>query len=253
MSDDIDTKQSGTSLRTLERGLDVLDCFRHDSARLSLTEISAKIGLNPSTTFRILATLEGRNYIKRDSETKKYQLGSQILYLLSPSLEAFDLRPIALPYMQQLHDIYNESVTLYVMLDGYRVCLDRIETTHGLRRVINIGDRLPLTRGAGGKVLLAWLPEHQRNKLWSADPAIPLEQLEQVRQEGFACSISEREEGVAAIAAPIFDATGQVIAALSIAVPTVRITPEAIQAMIPDVVKTAENISLALGWKKGDQ
>ena len=238
-----------TSLRTLERGLDVLDCFGHSETKLSLTEIATRINLTPSTVTRILATLEKRNYLVRDSETKKYQLSRRFGSLAASSGQSFDIRIIAAPYLRRLYDLYNESVSLYVLLDGQRVCIDRIETTHGLRRVINIGDRLSLTRGASGKVLLAWLPEEQRKVIWLTDPAVPFKEFDQIRMQGFATSISERDEGVAAVSAPIFDSQEQMVAAVAIAIPTVRLTKETIPQMIPSVMEAAKEISKALGYK----
>lgn len=247
---DTNNANSANSLRTLERGLDVLDCFGHSETKLSLTEIAARINLTPSTASRILSTLEKRNYLVRDSETKKYQLSGRFGALAASSVQSFDIRIIAAPYLKRLYDLYNESVTLYICLDGQRVCIDRIETTHGLRRVINIGDRLSLTRGASGKVLLAWLPEEQRKVIWLTDPAVPFAEFDQIRLQGFATSMSERDEGVAAVSVPIFDAQAQMVAAVAIAIPTVRVTEETIPRMIPSVVETAREISKALGYKK---
>lgn len=249
MTDDIDAKNEAPSLRTLERGLDVLDCFCQGETKLSLTEIAARVRLNPSTASRILATLEKKHYLSRNNETKKYQLGSQILCLISPAAQTFELSSVARPYIRSLFDLYNESITLYIALNGQRVCIDRIETTHSLRRVVNIGDRFSLTRGASGKVFLAWMPEEQRKAFWNADPLIPYEDFSQIRRQGFAISIGEREKGVAAIAAPIFSASSQVVAALSMAGPTVRLSQTLIDQMVPSVVQTANAISKALGYK----
>jgi len=245
----VDDKQGTTSLRTLERGLDILDCFHHSTTQLSLTELAAITGLNASTVFRILATLEKRNYVNRNPITKRYQLGSQIFCLFSPSSDSLDLRTIAAPHLQHLYSLSNESVCLYVVLDKHRVCLDRIETTHPLRRVIHVGDRLSLTKGAGGKVLLAWMSEKEQQDNGLLDYAMATEELSKIRHCGFAVSIGEREEGVAAIAAPLFNANGQIIAALSMSGPTVRLTQQLIEQMIPLVVKTAKDISLALGYR----
>jgi DNA-binding IclR family transcriptional regulator len=243
-----DGKQGAVSLRTLERGLDVLDCFCHGKTNLSLTEISSRIGLNPSTTSRILSTLEMRNYIARNPETKRYQLGSQVWSLSVPSLESSDLRSLAAPHMLALYNMCNESVSLYVALDGRRVVLDRIETTHPLRRVINIGDRLSLSKGAGGKMLLAWMPEIERSQHGFEIPELT-EELEKCKRQGFAVSAGERELGVGAIAAPIFSASGQVVAALGLSGPTVRFTNDFIHKMIPHIMRTAELISSDLGYR----
>jgi DNA-binding IclR family transcriptional regulator len=245
-----DAKQNSVSLRTLERGLDVLDCFEQTSAKLSLTEISARIGLNPSTTSRILSTLEMRNYIVRNVETKKYQLGSRIFSLLSTSFDNFDLRAVAAPHLLDLYTMCNETVSLYIVLNDSRVCIERIETTHSLRRVMNIGESLPLAKGAAGRILLAWMPEAELKRLRVYSR---LEELKKYKEDGFAVSIGEREEGVAGIAAPIMDANGEVHACITLSGPTVRFSDAFITKMIPEIVKTAEDISLDIGYRKGVQ
>jgi IclR family transcriptional regulator, KDG regulon repressor len=246
----IDGKQVSSSLRTLERGLDVLDCFCRGTAKLTLTDITDLTGLNPSTAFRILATLEKRDYLKRDAETKKYQLGTQVLSLILPSLEAYDLRSIAKPYMQELFDTSNESVSLYLPLGEYRLCLERIETTYALRRVINIGERLPINKGAGGKALLAWMAEDKLKQLMKKGLEIPSGDLKKIRERGYAMSVGEREKGVSAVAAPLFDSGGKIVASLSIAAPEIRFSREIMDRTAPLVVRAAEQISAALGYKK---
>ena len=142
------------------------------------------------------------------------------------------------------------KVSVYMLFsDNHRVCLDRIETTHPLRRVLHVGDRLPLTKGAGGKILLAWMSEKEKQQNGVLDSQIVTTELIKIKQTGFAVSNGEREEGVAAIAAPIFKASGQLTAALSMSGPTVRFTQELIDKMIPHVVKTAKDISSALGYQ----
>lgn len=242
-----DTASTAPGLRTLERGLDVLDLFCHGANRLSLTEIAAQINLTPSTTSRILYTLQMRGYLSRDEETKKFVIGSQALRLTTSSFRTFDLRKIAAPILHKLHEKYNESLSLYIVLDGHRVCIDRIETTHALRHVVNIGDRLPLTRGAGGKVLLAWMPEKERTDILAADSSISASELETIRKQGYALSLGERDPGVSAVAAPVFDASGRLQCALALAGPFSRLSRSDLEKMTPDIVNAANQISAALG------
>ena len=238
-------------LRTLERGLDVLDLFCQGATTLSLTEIAEKISLTPSTTSRLLYTLQLRGYLSRDDETKKFSVGFQALRLTTSSFRTFDLRKIAAPILQKLHQQYNESISLYILLDGHRVCIERLETTHPLRHVVHIGDRLPLPRGAGGKVLLAWLPEIERQKLLSSTEPVSTAEFEYIRQQGYAISLGERDQGVGAIAAPIFDTSGRVQYSLAIAGPMVRLNASALKKMAPDVVNAAKQISAALSYSTG--
>lgn len=241
-----DQGQSAAGLRTLERGLDILDLFGQGALKLSLSEIAEKINLTPSTTSRLLHTLNLRGYVSRDEETKKFSIGPQALRFSVSSFRTFDLRKIAAPFLQSLHRKYNESVSLYILLDGHRVCIDRLETSHALRHVVNVGDRLPLPRGAGGKVLLAWLSNEERKKIPEAD-AVPVGELDKIRKQGYAISLGERDQGVSAISAPIFDESGRILCALAVAGPIVRLSPEVLADMAPDVVATARKISTALG------
>ena len=242
-----DTAENAPGLRTLERGLDVLDLFCHGATRLSLTEIAGKIDLTPSTTSRLLRTLQNRGYLSRDEETKKFVIGPQALRLTTSSFRTFDLRRIAAPILQKLHEQYNESLSLYVVLDGHRVCVDRLETTHALRHVVNIGERMPLTRGASGKVLLAWMPAADRKAILAADASVSTAELDSIKKNGYAISMGERDQGVGAVAAPIFDAAGNLQCALALAGPFARLSREDFERMAPDIVNAANQISLALG------
>jgi DNA-binding IclR family transcriptional regulator len=159
----------------------------------------------------------------------------------------FDLRAVAAPHLLNLYSLCNETVSLYVILNDSRVCIDRIETTHSLRRVMNVGESLPLEKGAAGKVLLAGMNDADLKRLrvysrW--------DELKKCKKDGFAVSVGEREEGVAGIAAPIMDANGDVHACITLSGPTVRFSEAFIVKMIPEVVKTADNISLDIGYRK---
>ena len=250
MKNSDDVSQASAGLRTLERGLDVLDLFCHGATKLSLTEIAARINLTPSTTSRVLSTLSNRGYLSRDTETKKYVIGSQALRLTSSSFRTFDLRPIAAPILKKLADQYNESISLYIILDNHRVCIERIETTHALRHVVNIGDRLPLARGAGGKALLAWLPPEERKTVLPPGEFISNSELAKIKKQGYALSMGERDQGVGAIAAPVFDAEGRLVCSLSLAAPLTRLDRESFEKIAPDLVSAANQISAALGFAK---
>ena len=211
------------SVKVIERALNMLNCFTKEKLSLSLIEISREIDLPPSTTSRILATLEKYNYLYRDEETQRYYLGPSIARLGTLCYSHMDFRRISVPYMVKLREIYNESVGLYVPNKSHRVCIERIESTHPLKRILNIGDRLPLTRGASGRLLLAYQPQNVIDELLLADPYTTHDRLAEIRQLGYSTSRSEREEGVVSVAAPIFDSQHNVVAALNLSGPAARI------------------------------
>jgi IclR family transcriptional regulator, KDG regulon repressor len=239
------------SVRAVDRALDILDCFVPEHLELSLTEISHRIALSMSTTSRIVSTLERRGYVVRGKETQRYSLGPRIARLGVVGFSGLDLRKVALPFMDDLHRIFDEGVSLYVVQGDERICVERIESTRPLRRVINIGDRHPLTRGAAGRVLLAYLPGERREALLRLDPFTTEEALEELRHGGYTVSLGEREEGVSSIAAPILNAKREVVAALAMSGPSVRFEGPGFAEKIAKVKKHAELISEALGaWER---
>jgi len=234
-------------VRSIERALDILDCFQPGKLELSLTDLATKIDLAMSTTSRIVATLEKRGYLSRNAESQRYALGPRISQIGALGLSNMELRKVALPYMRDLNALYNEGVSLYVIRDDERICVERVESTLPLRRVINVGDRHPLTRGAAGRVLLAYLPKERREALLARDPYTNEDALEELRRGGYTVSLGEREEGVTSIAAPIQDVRCEVIAALSMSGPSVRFEGPSFSDKIAKVRKAAELISKALG------
>jgi IclR family transcriptional regulator, KDG regulon repressor len=236
-----------TPVRAIERALDILDCFEPGKLELTLTDIAARIGLSMSTTSRIAATLEKRSFLSRNPDTQRYSLGSRIAQIGALGLSNMELRRVALPFMRDLNAMYNEGVSLYVIHEDERICVERVESTLPLRRVVNVGDRHPLTRGAAGRVLLAYLPKEKRESILSKDAFTTEEALEELRHSGYTVSLGEREDGVSSIAAPIEDARCEVVAALSMSGPSVRFEGSGFSDKIARVKKTAELISKALG------
>ncbi|HTX74000.1 MAG TPA: IclR family transcriptional regulator [Rectinemataceae bacterium] len=236
-----------TSVRAVERALDILDCFAPGQLELSLTELSTRIGLAMSTTSRLVATLEKRSFLTRNRDTQRYALGPRIAQIGALGLSNIDLRAIALPFMKDLNHIYDEGVSLYAVQGDERICIERIESSRPLRRVINVGDRHLLTRGAAGRVLLAYLSQEKREELLRRDPFTTEDALAELRSRGFTVSLGEREEGVTSIAAPVMDARREVVAALAMSGPSVRFEGPGFDDKIARVKRCADQISEALG------
>ncbi|MDP2791804.1 MAG: IclR family transcriptional regulator [Rectinemataceae bacterium] len=236
-----------TSVRAVERALDILDCFSPGKLEFSLTEISKRINLAPSTTSRIISTLEKRGYLARNAETHRYALGPTLARIGALGFANVDICKVALPFMRELNRIYDEGVSLYVVRGNERICVERVESSHPLRRVVNIGDRHLLTRGAAGRVLLAYLPEEKRTELLQGDSFTTEEALAELRRSRRAVSLGEREEGVTSIAAPVEDARREVFAALAMSGPSVRFEGPGFDEKVAKVMRFADLISEALG------
>lgn len=237
-----------TTVRSIERALAILDCFTRERPNLSLVEIAKMIDLYPSTASRMITTLESMGYLKRNEKSLEYSLGYKLANLGAICLAGEDLRSIARPFLINLCNRYNESVGLYVVNKNQRVCIDCVPSTQPLHRVIDIGTRMSMTRGASGKLLLAYLPEPVVQSLLLEDPYVTLKQLEEIRQAGYAVSFNEHEQNLTSIATPIFDAEHQVKAALFISGPTYRITEEKIGEISQRMKETSMEISVMLGY-----
>lgn len=238
-----------TPTRSIERAFDILECFFKEKQDLSLMEISVLVDLSPSTVHRLIATLEKRNYLVRDSESKKYHLGSMVAKLSSvvSGKMGLDFKMIVRKYMIEVHSLYNESTSLYVMDGDKRLCIDRLDSTHELRRVMTIGSTLPLGLGAAGRVLIAYLTQDEVDDLY-LDIDINSTVYQNIRKKGYCVSEGERELGVFAAAAPIFNFTGKIIASLSVSGPSVRLENDKLNQIGLVLKERGLKISKELGY-----
>jgi DNA-binding IclR family transcriptional regulator len=184
-----------------------------------LAELCERTGLPRATAHRLAVGLEVHGLLHRGSDGK-WRPGPALAELaaggVDPLLEA------AASVLPRLRDITGESVQLYRRDGTQRVCVASAEPASGLRDTVPVGSRLPMTAGSGAKVLAAWAePAVQRSLL--TDARFNERALVDVRRRGWAQSVAERESGVASVSAPVRDAGGHVVAAVSVSGPIERI------------------------------
>lgn len=240
------------TVRAVERALAILDCFSEDKNNFTLTELSHAIELSPSTTLRLLTTLENMNYIFRDPVNMRYYLGFRLAQLSHVAFANLDICQVVRPHLERLHSQFNESMGIYILKDDHRVCVERIECTQPLRSVVSVGQNQPLTRGASGRLLLAYLSEEEIRPLLEKDPATTFEDLARIKEYGYAVSHGERQAGVVSIAAPVFNSVGKVAAALFISGPEVRFDQYFINRLVEKVTQTARQVSMEMGYIEKD-
>ena len=185
----------------------------------SLAELCARTGLPRATAHRLAVGLEVHRLLSRGADGRWRPgpaLGELGNGMLDPLLDA------AAAVLPRLRDITGESVQLYRREGMQRICVASAEPPSGLRDTVPVGSRLPMTAGSGAKVLVAWAdPATQRAVL--ADSVFGERVLVEVRRRGWAQSLAERESGVASVSAPVRDAAGSVVAAVSVSGPVDRI------------------------------
>lgn len=240
------------TVRAVERALDILMCFTKDSD-LGLSEIAGAIGLHKSTVHRLLTTLEERGFVIRNPATDKYRLGLKIWELSAHLSHNDDPAVLLLPQMEQLRDRLGETVSLYLRDGTDRLRIQAVQSNQAIRRVAQVGARLPLFVGASSKVLVAYAEDAVLRAVldspdWPAavDREAYMSQLEEIRRAGYATSYEEREPGAAAVAAPIFDRNGRVAAALSVSGPVSRLSPQTLEKMAPVLIEAAREMGMMI-------
>jgi len=245
-------EEGKSNVRAVERALDILLCFV-ERPEWAMTEIADKVGLHKSTVHRMLATLEDRGFVARNPATDRYRLGIRVWELTAHLSSSDDPSALLLPEMELLRDLLGETVSLYVRDGKERIRIQAVQSNQAVRRVANVGARLPLYVGASSKVLLAFGDDATR-RLVMEDADWPasmnrkqyLAKLEEIRTAGYATSIEEREPGAAAVSAPIFNRSGKLAAALSVSGPSGRLTADMMREHAPTIIEAAKRMGMMM-------
>lgn len=242
-----------TTVRAVERTLNILFLISSASEPLSLSEISGSTGVDKATALRLLATLEVFRLVQRDEKNRTFAIGAGAWQLAS-SYQS-ELKTISEKHLRKLRDMTGESVSLVVSRGLDRVMLTAIEATHELRVVPKPNSVVPVYAGASGKVFMAFMsaPERARvieltglcpvNERSAMDQESFLASLEQVRRDGYAASVGDVTLGAVAVAAPVFGSRGEIVAVVSLRGPEARLTSDRVHQLSPLVVEAARNIA----------
>ncbi len=253
-------EQPNYPIKVMDKSLSVMELLLRNASPMSITEISEKLGIYPSVVHRILDTLRYWGYVEQDPITQKYQLGLKVVELGMAKLRQMDLVKEATPYLKELVNRCDETVHLGVLEDGQVLYLAKEEPSQTVRMVSYVGRRAPVHCTALGKVLLAYLSKKERKNILKkrglprftentiTDEKALEEELQKVKEQGFALDRQEHEKDIRCIACPIRNHQGKVIAAISISGPTYRMDAEKQAHLREDLVRTAEEISKRLGW-----
>jgi len=218
--------------------------------------------LSKSTIQRLTYTLQHLGYLDRDRETKKFRLGPKTLSLGLSVMRNLDLRKVASPYLEAASKEIGETVNLAI-LDGTEIVyVERIKTQQILNINLQVGSRLHAYCTSMGKAMLAFLPESRLKEILEKADMVALtpytitrkedlkKELQKVRARGFAMNNEELSIGLRSVAAPVRNFTGEVIAAVNIAVPSIRVSLRRLETdLAKKVIETANKISYTLGYR----
>jgi len=244
--------------KTVVRSMEILNLFINHAA-LSFQEIIELSGIPKTSVYRMLTSLEEMELLEKRADTK-YRLGLSFLkfgHLVSSRL---DIRKIAYPIMQDLHNDVNEAINIIVKQGDEAIYIEKLDTNQKVRLYTAIGRRSPLYAGACSRIILTYLPDAEIDAYLKStelksfalgtitDQSRLYENIKQSRKDGYTISHSELENHTSAIAAPIFDHKGDIAAGISIAGMEANYQSENVPVFAAKAKAAAEEISRRLGY-----
>jgi IclR family acetate operon transcriptional repressor len=251
-------EMSLNGVQSVERALDLLENLARAANWIGVSELSAATGLPAGTVHRLLMTLAAREYVVRDHLTRRYALGPAFRALVNRDPRMPNWSEVATPYLRELVGISGETANLAVMERGRAVYVAQAQPMRMMRMFTELGNRVFMHNTGCGKVLLAYqtdeiiasilaeagLPAYTEKTI--TDPDQLRQELETVRQNGYASDNGEVEEGVRCFAVPVYGPGGKVVAAMSISGPTSRLSSERTPMLIPHLKRVSGNLSRTL-------
>jgi DNA-binding IclR family transcriptional regulator len=248
------TRAQGTLIQSVQRAAAVLKAFDQSAPELGVTELGRKIHLHKSTVSRLLATLELEGLVERVPGTEKYRLGFEFVRMAGQVTHFNDVRAAARPVLDTLAEVSGETINLAVLDDDEVINVEQTSGPHMVGVANWVGRRTPLHCVANGKVLLAFRPNAEIERMLAqplarftertiTDPEQLRAELARVRERGYAVALGEIEQGLNAVAAPIQAGDGVIVAAVSVSGPAYRVTPARVAALAELTVGAADKIS----------
>jgi DNA-binding IclR family transcriptional regulator len=231
------SRSPASGVQTLDRSVCLLDTIARQGP-CSLADLVRHTGLARPTAHRLAVALERHALVVRD-RGGRFRLGARLVGWGAAAGAALALVEPARAVLQKLSADSGESAQLYVREGDQRVCVATHERPTGLRDTVPLGAVLPLTKGSGGRVLLAWADDRDR---FDVDPAV----LAVVREAGWAATVGEREAGVASVSAPV-RIGDRVIAAIGVSGPAERLGPDPGPRFAASVLSAAADLARARG------
>ena len=248
-------------VRAVVRAVNLLKEIAGSDAGLSLSEVADRAGLPPSTTHRLLTTLESERFVRFDTSASVWQVGVAAFVTGSAFVRTRNLLHLAKPYLRRLVDMTGETANIFVESGGQVVCLDQVESRHAMRAITQVGGRLPMHASGSGKAILAMLSKERRDRLLGSDGLARLtratitdrraldEVLATARSCGFASDDGEHADGLRCAASVIFGEQGEPVAAVSVSGPETRLAHGRLDELGRNVRQIALEVTAEFGGK----
>jgi DNA-binding IclR family transcriptional regulator len=218
------------------RALSLMEAFEVGESSLSLAELSRRSGMHKTTALRLARTLALSHYMVQ-TEGGQWRLGPAAGWLGARYQAGFDVNNVVEPTLHELVKLTGESASFYVREGDIRSCVARVEGPHSVRHNVRIGERLPLNRGAPGRVILAF-------------SGAKGEPYEAIRKCGYHISTGEREAEVSSVAAPVFGTNWRLLGSMCISGPSSRLKLAQLEKHAKTVMRGANQLSYALAGSR---
>ncbi|MBP1720361.1 MAG: transcriptional repressor IclR [Deltaproteobacteria bacterium] len=245
--------------QSLSHGLEILFLFDSSHPVFTILEIADLLHFSKSKTYRLVRALVHYGLLETLNGSGRYSLGMNAMRLGLLAQQKFNIAVIALPFMKELSRLTKETVLLTAVYGNKAICLERVESEEPIRySLFTPGANLPLHAGASSKVLLAFLPEPEGDEIIAGEElqrytpqtitnrGILKAQMKEIRNRGYAFSDQEVDREVRAVAAPILNSRGELIAGLTVAGPAYRIHKRRVQSLGQVVRRYAAKIALQI-------
>jgi DNA-binding IclR family transcriptional regulator len=248
---------SGT--QAVQRAVSLLKLFTDTRPEWGLTEMAKAAGLNKTTVYRLLTALASEGLVARSPAGEAYRLGPEAIAIGARALRSNDLRTVSRGFLADLARESDETATVEVLVEADVLIVDEVHSRKWLHASPSVGTRWPAHATSTGKVLLAHLSDADRKALLRIPLAQPArrtittlaglrDELTRVRSQGYATAVGELEDGYSAVGAPVRNHEGQVVAAVSVGGPSVRLPHDRLKALLPQLLEATEGISQQLGY-----
>lgn len=255
---------SASGVRTLAKGLEILSLFRPDQHTLTVEEIAKSLDFPMSSTYRLVATLKERGYLRKAPAGDGYTLDTSLLRFGEVVRASFRLHEVAQSYMEELVASSNESAVLALRRGDRGIVVAKVDSPESVKFVSEVDWSFPLHAGATGKVLLAYSSRFSIKRYLArslervtentiTDPEALNVELKRIRDQGYAIADEELMLGVRALAAPVIDEQGEAVASLSVAGPAFRFTRERAIELAPLLRDCCDRMSVELHESTHDQ
>jgi DNA-binding IclR family transcriptional regulator len=251
---------SGT--QAVQRAVALLKLFSDAKPEWGLTELARAARLNKTTVYRLLTALASEGLVARSPAREVYRLGPEAIAIGARALRSNDLRTVSREFLAELARRSDETATVEVLLESDVLIVDEVHSRKWLHASPSVGTRWPAHATSTGKVLLAYLSDADRKVVLRVPLSQPArrtlttlaalrDELARVRIQGYSTAVGELEDGYSAVGAPVRDHEGQVIAAVSLGGPSVRLPQDRLKALLPMLLEATEGISQKLGFEGG--